>query len=447
MLNITQTSSWMPLTQAQQYYWHEFSLHSEKVVSTVAHYLDIQGNVDQEALCKAITMMISETDVLSIRFQLLKEERFPSQQPNQATTPQLKFIDLQTQPDAFQTALQLMRADVESPLNLLTQPLSAQWLFKLSESHYLWYNRAHHILLDGFGMALIEHHCAHFYSYYLGKKTNSDTSFHSLSSYLTEEQEYCNSEQYEKDRLYWQNYLSSTLLTTMDIARADYSTKHHYASCTLSEDIATGLTRLSANIGIAWPDLLVALSSIYLLHHFSTQTQNGEYSMPLWLPYMNRRTRFRTNTPALMTNILPLLINANPNETLETFLKKTINALHTQRTHARYRIEQIFLDHNLPQDTRYLFSPLINVLPFDSPHFVNCQTKRHILTSGLYDCFSFNIIYRGKVDAGELVVDLDADSSMFGKKEVENHQKNLTDFLQKVLTGNWLSLPIKALYS
>ncbi|WP_036770892.1 condensation domain-containing protein [Photorhabdus australis] len=447
MLNITQTSSWIPLTQAQQYYWHEFSLHSERVVSTVAHYLDIQGNVNQEALCKAITMMISETDVLSIRFQLLKEELFPLQQPNQAATPQLKLIDLQTQSEPFQTALQLMQTDVESQLNLLTQPLSAQWLFKLSESHYLWYNRAHHIILDGFGMALIEHRCAHLYSYYLGKKTYSDASFHSLSSYLTEEQEYCNSKQYEKDRLYWQNYLSSARLTTMDIARADYSTKHHYASYTFSEDIVTGLTRLSADTEIAWPDLLVVLSSIYLLHHFSTQTQNSEYSMSLWLPYMNRRTRFRTNIPALMTNILPLLINTNPDEILESFLKKTINALHTQRTHARYRIEQIFLDHNLPQDTRYLFSPLINVLPFDSPNFVDCQVKRHILTSGLYDCFSFNIIYRGKVDVGELVVDFDADSSIFSKEEVENHQKNLTDFLQKVLTGNWLLLPIKALYS
>ncbi|KOY62548.1 hypothetical protein AM629_07680 [Photorhabdus heterorhabditis] len=446
MSNIAQTSSWIPLTQAQQYYWHEFSLHSERVVSTVAHYLDIQGNVDQQALCKAITMMISETDVLSVRFQLRKEEPFPLQQPNQAAIPQLKLIDLQTQPAPFQTALQLMRTDVESPLNLLTQPLSAQWLFKLSESHYLWYNRAHHILLDGFGMALLEHRCAHFYSYYLGKKTSSDACFHSLSCYLTEEQEYCNSDQYEKDRLYWQNYLSPASLTTMDIARADYSTKHHYAGCALSRDIVTGLTRLSADTRIAWPDLLVALSSIYLLHYFPTQTQNNEYSMPIWLPYMNRRTRFRTNTPALMTNILPLLINTNPDETLESFLKKTINALHTQRTHARYRIEQIFLDHNLPQDTRYLFSPLINVLPFDSPNFVDCQVKRHILTSGLYDCFSFNIIYRGKVDAGELIVDLDADSSMFSQEEVESHQKNLTDFLQKVLTGNWLFLPIKALY-
>ncbi|MCT8347473.1 condensation domain-containing protein [Photorhabdus temperata] len=446
MLNIDQTSSWMPLTQAQQYYWHEFSLHSEKVVSTVAHYLDIQGNVDQEALCKAITTVASETDVLSVRFKRLEEEPLPLQQPNQAAIPQLKFIDLQTQPDPFHTALQLMRADVESPLNLLTQLLSAQWLFKLSESHYLWYNRAHHILLDGFGMALIEHRCAHFYSYYLGK-ASADASFHSLSNYLTEEQEYCNSEQYEQDRLYWQNYLSSARLTTVDIARADYSTKHHYTSCALSANIVTGLIRLSADTDIAWPDLLVALSSIYLLHYFAAQTQNGEYSMPLWLPYMNRRTRFRTNTPALMTNILPLLINTNPDETLETFLKKTINALHTQRTHARYRIEQIFLDHQLPQDTRYLFSPLINVLPFDSPNFVDCQVKRHILTSGLYDCFSFNIIYRGKVDAGELIVDFDADSAMFGKEEVENHQKNLTDFLQKVLTGNSLSLPVKALYS
>lgn len=62
-----------------------------------------------------------------------------------------------------------MREDIAQRRALHSEPLAAAWLLKLGPERYLWYVRAHHILVDGFGMALIEHRCAALYAHYLGE--------------------------------------------------------------------------------------------------------------------------------------------------------------------------------------------------------------------------------------------------------------------------------------
>lgn len=133
----------MRLTLAQLDFWEEFSLHPDQPVSTVAHYLDIQGGIDPEALFKAIETTVHETDVLALRFYIPEGQTKPMQHCDPSRLPKLQLIDLQDRADPYQAASQMMQADVAAKLNLLTQPLSVQWLFKLGADRYLWYIRAH----------------------------------------------------------------------------------------------------------------------------------------------------------------------------------------------------------------------------------------------------------------------------------------------------------------
>ncbi len=68
MARIDFADGWMPLTLPQLDFWEEFSFHPDQPVSTVAHCVEIEGDVDVEKLLRAISQTVREAEVLSIRF-------------------------------------------------------------------------------------------------------------------------------------------------------------------------------------------------------------------------------------------------------------------------------------------------------------------------------------------------------------------------------------------
>ncbi|VEA63174.1 Dimodular nonribosomal peptide synthase [Serratia plymuthica] len=124
-------------------FWEEFSLHPGQPFSTVAHVTELRGAVDEAALCRAITPTVAETQAFALRFGTRRGDRLP----------RLKRIDLQDHPDPYQAAMRLIQADAEQPMDLHTQPMAAVWLLTLGPTRYIWYLRAHHIIIDGYGMA------------------------------------------------------------------------------------------------------------------------------------------------------------------------------------------------------------------------------------------------------------------------------------------------------
>lgn len=92
-----------------------------------------------------------------------------------------------------------MREDIAQRRALHCEPLAAAWLIKLGPERYLWYVRAHHILVDGFGMALIEHRCAALYAHYLGEGS-AGMPLGTFDAFQQAELAYAGSERCERDR-------------------------------------------------------------------------------------------------------------------------------------------------------------------------------------------------------------------------------------------------------
>ncbi|MGM0701578.1 MAG: condensation domain-containing protein [Pseudomonadota bacterium] len=427
-----ESRGWMPLTLAQLDFWEEYALHPDQSVSTVAHCLDIEGAVDQPALVEAITRTVHEADILSVRFRLQSGGGEPLQRCDTVQAPMLELRDLRGQPAPLQTAGRLMREDLESRLDLMRQPLSAQWLLRVGERRYLWYSRGHHIILDGYGMVLLERRCAQLYAHLLGAGEAGEP-LRPFASFLDEETAYRRSRRFDEDRRYWHSYLDAgpTLAVLRKGAEADAVEERH-AEVALSGEFAQRLRELSDATGIGWPDLLVMLSGAYLLQYSMATGEKG--SLPVWLPFMSRWGSVAAHIPSLAVNILPLHLTAVSGEPLGDFLKRVARVLRQQRRHGRYRIEQIAADRGLAKGTRFLFSPLINVLPFDPPTFEGCRVTRQILASGPGD--GFDLTYRGCSDGSSLLLSLDADPAAIASEAFDRHRRELPAFLSRaVATG------------
>ncbi|MCO6187568.1 condensation domain-containing protein [Rhizobium sp. L1K21] len=434
---------WMPLTLPQLDFWEEFCHHPHDPVSTIAHYLDITGDVDEAALLKAISQTVHEAEVLSIRIQVDPTENEPRQICDPMNVPEVEFVDLRTVTDAFEEALKRMRADMEARLDLRTDRLSCQRVYRVAQDRYLWYLRAHHIILDGYGFALIERRCSELYDQF-SNGAQAGPPFHAFAHFIEEEEAYRAGSRHEKDSVFWRDYLGDAdNLPVLKRDVEDYGAAGLYARKALDDTIGTALKARADVIGIGWPDLLVLLTSLYLHQEIGRETHEDQRELIVWLPFMSRWGSIGAHVPAMLVNILPFRVPVQTGQTLMEFLQVGAAALRKQRRHGRYRIEQIAMDQHLEDGSRFFFSPLINVLPFTAPTFPGCQTERHVLASGPAD--GFNLTFRANEDASHLTLEIDADPALTSKEQFERHGRDFPVFLKNALSADALERPLHVL--
>lgn len=147
--------------------------------------------------------MIKEAESLHVRFG--EDMDGPWQMMNPSPDVQLQVIDVSSEPDPEKTALNWMKADLAKPVDLQHDPLFREALFKAGPQRFFWYQRIHHIAIDGFGFSLIAQRVAHAYTALAGGRSADDRSFGSLQDILEEDAAYRSSETYEEDRQFWLN--------------------------------------------------------------------------------------------------------------------------------------------------------------------------------------------------------------------------------------------------
>ncbi|KKZ17301.1 condensation protein [Serratia marcescens] len=435
-------SEWLPLAPAQLDFWEEYTLHPGQTLSTVAHCTELCGAIEEAALCRAIAATLAETQAFALRFGERRGDHPPPLRHEPQRIPSLQRIDLQTHRDPWQAAQSLMHEDIAQHRALHREPLAAAWLLKLGPERYLWYVRAHHILVDGFGMALIEHRCAALYAHYLGQGS-AGIPLGAFAPFQQAELAYVNSERCERDRRFWQAYLPpSQALPTVRKGGGEYGVRRLSVNRRLPTEVAQRLAQQSERSGINWPDLLVALSAAWLFQVMPRHVRQGD-ALPMWMPAMNRRGQAATNVPSLAVNTLPLLVSPSPTETLGSFLTTLTQQLRELRSHAGYRLRQLAADRGVDPDSRFFISPFINVQPFDAPRFVGCRGARRVLAGGSGD--GFNLTYRGRTDACDLQVDIDIYLEQFPTEDALDYGEALQEFLLRALQREAWEQPLAAL--
>lgn len=434
------------LTLAQLDFWEEFRLHPDEAVSTVAHAVRLTGAVDADALARAITQTIAETDVLALRFDDGADGPLQSMDP--ARRPALRHLDLGGEADPMARAMALMQADLEAPLDLARQPLAQQWLIRLGADDWIWYNRGHHIVLDGYAMGLMETRCAQLYAAHRdGLPTGEPLA--SFFAYLTEEADYRASPRHATDGQHWTEVLSAPPAPkVLQKGSEDYpaSPMTHEEMLT---DLRDPLLACAARMGIGWPDLLTALCSAWaaleLRDASAARVQDGagRVTMPIWLPYMSRMGSVAIRIPALVVNILPFDAGVSAHDSVAQTVTDLTGRLRKLRRHGRYRIEQIGFDYGLDVSKRFFFSPLINVLPFQPARFAGCDTQRHVLSNGPGD--GFNITIRGDGEANGLDLCIEADPVLTPRADFARHAVTLPAFLRAALAPDAADRPLATL--
>ncbi|KAF2424133.1 non-ribosomal peptide synthetase DhbF [Bacillus subtilis] len=415
------------LTGAQTGIWFAQQLDPDNPIYNTAEYIEINGPINIALFEEALLHVIKEAESLHVRFG--ENMDGPWQMINPSPDVQLHVIDVSSGPDPEKTALNWMKADLAKPVDLGYDPLFNEALFIAGPDRFFWYQRIHHIAIDGFGFSLIAQRVASTYTALIKGQTAKSRSFGSLQAILEEDTDYRGSEQYEKDRQFWLDRFADApeVVSLADRApRTSNSFLRHTAYLPPSD--VNALKEAARYFSGSWHEVMIAVSAVYV------HRMTGSEDVVLGLPMMGRIGSASLNVPAMVMNLLPLRLTVSSSMSFSELIQQISREIRSIRRHHKYRHEELRRDLKLIGENHRLFGPQINLMPFDyGLDFAGVRGTTHNLSAGPVDDLSINVYDR--TDGSGLRIDVDANPEVYSESDIKLHQQRILQLLQTASAG------------
>ncbi|WEY87761.1 non-ribosomal peptide synthetase DhbF [Bacillus subtilis] len=415
------------LTGAQTGIWFAQQLDPDNPIYNTAEYIEINGPINIALFEEALRYVIKEAESLHVRFG--ENMDGPWQMINPSPDVQLHVIDVSSEPDPEKTALNWMKADLAKPVDLGYDPLFNEVLFIAGPDRFFWYQRIHHIAIDGFGFSLIAQRVASTYTALIKGQTAKGRSFGSLQAILEEDTDYRGSEQYEKDRQFWLDRFADApeVVSLADRApRTSNSFLRHTAYLPPSD--VNALKEAARYFSGSWHEVMIAVSAVYV------HRMTGSEDVVLGLPMMGRIGSASLNVPAMVMNLLPLRLTVSSSMSFSELIQQISREIRSIRRHHKYRHEELRRDLKLIGENHRLFGPQINLMPFDyGLDFAGARGTTHNLSAGPVDDLSINVYDR--TDGSGLRIDVDANPEVYSESDINLHQQRILQLLQTASAG------------
>jgi len=428
-LDIWQTAAVeAPLTEAQAGLWYAQRLDPDNPIFNTGQFIELTGTVDMAALRTAIGRMIQEADTLATR--IVDGPDGPSQMIDDRFRPLLEEIDLSDLPLPRDAALAAMAVDMERPVDFACMSLAAEKLFKISDGHVIWYQRIHHLAIDGYGTILLTNRVAALYNA-LVLGNHSKQLLPSIRLVYTEDAAYRSSEKRSLDAAYWRNcFTELPNVTSLAAGRAVTSRSFLRHQAKLDAADTAKLQTMTRLLRLAWPDIATALIAAYCRRYAGTE------DIVIGVPYMDRFGRSAAGVPTTLTNILPIRFASDEEAPLIAVLQSFAKDITEARRHGRYRSEQLRRDLGLLGGQKRLYGPLINVLPFEHvPQFSGVAADLTILGTGPVDDITFTL--RGGSES--ITLEIDVNPTLYSQDDLEQHGSRLAAFIKAALDAHTLA--------
>ncbi|MFF4404866.1 amino acid adenylation domain-containing protein [Streptomyces sp. NPDC001404] len=422
----------LPLSAAQAGIWFAHDLDPTGRRYTIGEYKEILGPVDPERMAAAWYRLAQETDVLRISGIERDEDGLWQTVDAEPGDRALEFVDVSDAPDPAAAARAWMDADLGTPMDPAAGGLSHFALLKLGDEHFFYYQRYHHIVIDGFGLALLDTRISELYEQSVAGIPWTPGTFGTLADVLAEDAEYRTSQAAAADRAYWTGHLAG-LPDTPRLAELPQpgppgpdDELFVRRSVMLPAADADRLRAAARGARTRWSMLLLALVAAYL--HRAT----GRDELVLGLPVTGRPTASSRRTPSMSSNIVPLRIRVRPGTPLSELVASVVAEVRGALKHQLLRYEDICRDLGVDGTARRIAAPMVNIMAFDPGlRFCGHFTVQRNLSNGPVDDLSLGVYDLGEEQG--LRITFDAAPTQCDLDAVAAHQDRFLRFVAAAL--------------
>ncbi|MBV6697676.1 non-ribosomal peptide synthase/polyketide synthase [Kitasatospora aureofaciens] len=419
-----------PLTAAQREIWF-----AEQRSSTggpayrIGEYLEIHGPLDTGLFERALRQTVGEAEALHVRFL------DGGDGPVQVRTVrdwELPLVDLGAAADPHAAAEAWIAADLARPVDLAEDVLFGHALIALGEDRFAWYQAYHHIVMDGFGYALVARRVAEVYTALVEGREPGPSGFGTLAELVAGDLAYRASEQAGEDRAHWTGRLAGrpepVTLANRPAAperRSDGVRK----TALLPPGRPEALEAAADRAGVRWSRLLIAATALYL------HRMTGARDLVVGLAVPARPEEALAAIPCTLSNVVPLRLSVRPDQRLGDLVAQVAAEVRGAVAHQRYRGEDLQRDLGLPGGIGTALSTVVNLISFDyrvtfAGHRV---TARNVSTMAVAD---LNVVAWDRRDGTGPRIGLKADPERYGDEELTEHQLRLMRLLDTIATAD-----------
>ena len=413
----------LPLVAAQPGIWMAERLSTLPGAWSVAHYVELRGALDPALLGKAIVAGLQQADTLSLRFEEEEGEVWQWVAADR-TFGEPSIIDLRTAPDPHRAATERMQADLAQDLRVDGgNPLVCHQLLRVGDDRWYWYQRYHHLLVDGFSFPAITRQIAAIYRAWQRGEATPESPFTPFAEVVDEYQRYAGSEAWQRDKAFWQAQRQA-LPAPASLSAAPLGGRAAGSDIWRMklEMNADAFRRLAGYAPQCQPaDLALALTTLWL----GRLCNRMDYAAGFI--FMRRMGSAALTSTGPVLNVLPLAVHIDAQETLADLAMRLAAQLKKMRRHQRYDAEQIVRDSGKAAGDEPLFGPVLNVKVFDYQLDIDgVQALTHTLATGPVNDLELALF---PDETGGLSLEILANKARYDEAELRRHVARLTALL------------------
>ncbi|KAB8307492.1 amino acid adenylation domain-containing protein [Erwinia endophytica] len=397
------------LTEGQKEIWIAQKMTDDSSRYNTAECIRIKGGFSADCFKQAVFQVIRQIETLNCSYELQQGELV--QIMSGTDNVNYQFLDFSHDKQPERNLQEWMQYDIRQPVDLRNGPLYCLALIQLAEDEFCWYQRVHHIALDGFGVAMVLRQIADTYNHLQQGMASESRGFTPLNYLLAKEQAYRNSEQWHKDEEFWKNYCqrlpTAPRLSPIHCEVADTVRREQLL---MPAEQFVQMNALAKKCRVSWIEVWLAIFAGYVAW------KTREQGIVLGFPFMNRNDGALFKLPAMMVNILPLSIPVSPDDDIASLAKKIRQEIEYVKPHTQYRGMQLL---RLREDNEPLFGPVVNVLPFyESLELHGATGVIENVHGGPVDDCALRVVPSSHAENSDLLIHIDANPGVYPADEL-----------------------------
>ena len=422
------------LTSSQKSIWSVEQYFKGSSINNICGTAVFKEEIDFKKLEEAIKIVCSKHDIFKIRFKI--EDGEIMQMISDSNECNIEIIDVKDVDELKKKKEELAKKPFKIEENLLFK----FYIFKFPNGKGAFMPSMHHLISDAWTIALIYNEIIETYSILKQNKEIKKEVVYSYTNYIKSEQEYQESEKFNKDKQYWKE----KFVTIPDVAIIPGSKKENVDRTNpkgernqyeIEKENVEEIKEYCKKYKISLYNFFMAVYAIYI----GEITNLDEFV--IGTPILNRTNFKEKHTAGMFINMAPFKINIDEELDFKEFIKNiardSLGMLKHQKYSYQYLLEELRKqDRNIPSLYNILLSYQITNTKQNNG---NIEYETDWIFNGCcaedidIQIFDLN-------DTGALNISYDYKTSIYNQKDIEKMHTRILNIILQVIQKDDIKL-------
>ena len=413
------------LTNPQKSIWYTEQFFKGSTLNNICGSMFVDEIVDFDLLKKAINQFVKDND--GFRFELFYDENGEIKQKVVDFKPfDIELVDLKSKDEISN----LENDMTNEPFSLIENKLYRLKMYRLPDGRGGFLLIAHHLIYDAYTASLVTSKVVNIYSA-LKKGEECPEKPTSYINYINSENEYLQSDKFEKDKEYWNGVFETVpeIGTIPSIREAtENSCKALRKTFVISKEKMQELNDFCSNNKISIFNLFMGLYAIYI-----GKVSNLD-DFVIGTPILNRSNFEEKNTPGTFISTVPFRFVLDDSKSFIDFEKEIASGAFSMFRHQKYPYQNILDDIRKKNPSQpNLYDILLsyqnarnNRNSSDIPYRTRWTFNNNVADSMQIHLFDIN-------DDGALSISYDYRINKYDEVDIENIHNRILYMVEQIL--------------